>query len=136
MRELVVETDTYPEKRVPIRASAAGLAILSKLPAEATEKILDGRELEACTPETITDRGALRDELRAIEERGYSIDDQGIVEGLRAVGAPILGPEKEVIGALSLSGPINRMRGDRFDDELPTLLLGATNELELKIAYQ
>ena len=131
-----VETDTYPGKRVPIHASAAGLAILSKLPADATEEILDQRGLEACTPETITDRGTLRDELREIEERGYSINDQGIVEGLRAVGAPLLDPDKEVIGALSISGPINRMRGDRFDDELPTLLLGATNELELKIAYQ
>ena len=134
--EHAVETDTYPGKRVPIHASAAGLAILSKLPTEATKEILDQRGLEACTPETITDRGTLYDELGEIDERGYSINDQGIVEGLRAIGAPILGPEKEVIGALSVSGPINRMRGDRFDDELPTLLLGATNELELKIAYQ
>ena len=131
-----VETDTYPGKHVPIHASAAGLAILSAFPTDATEEILDERGLEACTPDTITDRQSLRDELRQIEERGYSINDQGIVEGLRAIGAPILGPEKEVIGALSISGPINRMRGDRFDDELPTLLLGATNELELRIAYQ
>ena len=86
-------------------------------------------------PKTITDRQTLYDELQQVEDRGYSVNDQGIVEGLRAIGAPVLGPEG-VIGGLSVSGPINRMRGDRFDDELPTLLLGATNELKLKIAYQ
>jgi len=131
-----VETDTYPGKRVPMHASAAGLAILSELPAEAAGEILDRRGLEACTPETITDREILGDELERIDARGYSINDQGIVPGLRALGAAILGPDDQVIGALSVSGPINRMRGDRFDEELPALLLGATNELELKIAYQ
>lgn len=119
-----------------MHASAAGLAVLSAPPEDAVERTLDARGLEACAPETITDRRAPYDELRRIRERGYSINDQGIVEGLRAVGAPILGPGEEVVGALSVSGPISRVRGDRFDDELPALLLGATNELELRIAYQ
>lgn len=134
--EHAVETDTYPGKRVPMHASAAGLAILSEFQRDDVDAILDRRGLEACTPETITDRGELHDELRRSQERGYSINDQGIIEGLRAIGAPILDPDGEVIGALSISGPINRMRGERFDEELPALLLGATNELELRIAYQ
>lgn len=53
---------------MPIRASAAELAILSKLPADTTEELLDERGLEACTPETITDCRALNDELGKIEK--------------------------------------------------------------------
>lgn len=131
-----VKADSYPGKRVPIHASAAGLAILSELTPSRVEAILDRHGLEALTSQTITDRGELFDELDYIRERGYSINDQGTIEGLRAIGAPVTNADDEVIGGLSISGPINRMRGDRFDDEFPSLLLGATNELELNIAYQ
>jgi DNA-binding IclR family transcriptional regulator len=131
-----VKADSYPGKRVPVHASAAGLAILSKLSTDRVEAIIARHGLEALTSETITDRDDLFDELDRIRERGYSVNDQGTIEGLRAVGAPVTDADGEVIGGLSISGPINRMRGERFEEEFPSLLLGATNELELNIAYQ
>ena len=131
-----VKADSYPGKRVPVHASAAGLAILSKLSTDRVEAILARHGLEALTSETITNRDDLFDELDRIRERGYSVNDQGTIEGLRAVGAPVTDADGEVIGGLSISGPINRMRGERFEEEFPSLLLGATNELELNIAYQ
>ncbi|SDM34846.1 transcriptional regulator, IclR family [Halogranum gelatinilyticum] len=131
-----VKADSYPGKRVPVHASAAGLAILSKLPRSRVEEIIDQHGLEALTPQTITDRDTLFAELDTVRERGYSINDQGTIEGLRAIGAPVTDADGEVIGGLSISGPINRMRGERFEEEFPSLLLGATNELELNIAYQ
>lgn len=48
----------------------------------------------------------------------------------------MIGPDGEVIGGLSVSGPINRMDSEWFDEELPKLLLGATDELELNITYR
>ena len=131
-----VEADTYPGKHVPIHASAAGLAILSELPAEKVNCIIERRGLVELTPKTITNRETLDQTLENIREQGYSLNDQGIIEGLRAVGAPVLGPNGNVIGGLSISGPMNRMQDERLDDQLLPLLLGATNELELNIAYQ
>ncbi|SFK89345.1 transcriptional regulator, IclR family [Halogranum rubrum] len=131
-----VKADSFPGKRVPVHASAAGLAILSKLPDSRVEAILAQHGLEALTSKTITDRDELFAELECIRERGYSINDQGTIEGLRAVGAAVTDADGTVIGGLSISGPINRMRGERFEEEFPSLLLGATNELELNIAYQ
>lgn len=131
-----VEANTYPGKRVPIHASAAGLAILSEVGPEAVEEIVSRHGLVQLTPKTIVDRAALDEKLHETRERGYSINDQGIIEGLRAIGAPVTGPDDEVIGGLSISGPLNRMAGERFEENLPSLLLGATNELELNIAYQ
>lgn len=131
-----VKADTYPGKRVPIHASAAGLAILSEYPRERMDAIIDRHGLEAITPKTITDLETLNDQLQRTRKRGYSINDEGVIEGLRAIGAPVIGPDGSVIGGLSISAPINRMEGKRFTEELPSLLLGATNELELKITYQ
>lgn len=131
-----VEADTYPGKRVPIHASAAGLAILSKVGSDAVDEVVSRHGLIRLTSKTIADRETLDEELHKARARGYSINDQGVIEGLRAIGAPVTGPDDEVIGGLSISGPLNRMEGERFENDLPSLLLGVTNELELNIAYQ
>lgn len=133
--EKAVDVNTHLGKRVPIHASAAGLAILSEMPEERVDAIVERRGLEALTDLTITDRAALDEELRRIRERGYSVNDQGFVDGLRAVGVPIADGEGGVLGGLSVAGPINRFRNERFERELPSLLLGVANELELRIAY-
>jgi DNA-binding IclR family transcriptional regulator len=131
-----VEADTFPGKRVPIHASAAGLAILSQYPRDRVDAIIDRHGLNAITTHTIDDPVALYDTLEQIRKRGYSINDQGVIEGLRAIGTPVIGPDDTVIGGLSVSGPINRIDGERLTMQLPTLLLGATNELELNLKYQ
>lgn len=134
--EHAVEADTYPGLRVPIHASAAGLAILSALPREAVDDIVDRWGLEPMTSNTITNRDVLHEELEAAREREYSINDRGYIQGLRAIGAPVENADGDVLGGISISGPSNRMQGDRFESELPSLLLGATNELELNITYR
>lgn len=131
-----VKANAYPGKRVPIHASAVGLAILAEFPEERVNEIIERHGLVKCTPKTITSREVLDRVLENTHERGYSLNDQGIIEGLRAVGAPVLGPDGQVIGGLSISGPLNRMRDDYLDEQLLSLLLGATNELELNIKYQ
>lgn len=134
--EHAVKTDTHVGKHTPIHTSAGGLAILSSMDKEEVEEIIDVRGLEPATPYTITDREELFEELESIRNRGYSVNDQGHIEGLRAIGVPVHGPDDEVVGALSVSGPTNRMQGEWFKEELPNLLLGSANELELNAAYQ
>lgn len=133
--EKAVDVNTHLGKRVPIHASAAGHAILSALPEAEVDAIVERHGLEPLTDRTITDRAALAEELDRVRERGYSVNDQGFVDGLRAVGVPIADGDGGVLGGLSVAGPINRFRNERFERELPSLLLGVANELELRIAY-
>lgn len=133
--ERAVRTNTYVGKHVPIHASAGGLAVLAHVEPSRVEEIVERRGLPAYTDHTITSREELYDELETVRERGYSVNDQGHIEGLRAIGAPVRGSDGDVVGALSVSGPTNRMRGERFEEDLPSLLLGSANELELNITY-
>lgn len=121
-------------KQSQLHASAAGKAILACLPEKRVTEIIDRHGLPSFTPETITAQDELDDELKAIHDRGYAINDQESVEGLRSIGAPIVSNET-VIGAISISGPAHRMKGDWFTDEIPDIVLGATNELQLNISY-
>lgn len=133
--ERAVRTDPGVGSRVPLYATAAGKSILAHLPDPQLEELIEQFDFEPLTENTITDSEDLRDELSAIRERGYSFNMEENLESLRAVGVPVLGAEDEVIGALSVSGPSHRMKGERFEEELPDLLLGAANELQLNVAY-
>lgn len=115
---------------------AGGKAMLAHMPEDRIEEILDRWGLPQQTANTVTDRDELFDQLAEIRDSGVAFNDEETIEGLRAVAAPVLGPGETVYGALSVSGPSHRIRGDWFREEIPNLLLGTANELELNLEYQ
>ncbi|MUV85342.1 helix-turn-helix domain-containing protein [Natronomonas sp. CBA1123] len=130
-----VRTDPGIGKRIPLHATASGKSILAAMPPEKVSRIIEQTPFEKITDETITDQDTLYDELEQIRERGYAFNREENLDGLRAIGVPVKGPKGSVIGGLSVSGPSHRFTGERFKEELPSLLLGTANELELNIAH-
>lgn len=132
--EHAVHTDPGLGSRIPLHATSAGKAILANLPEKRRFEITEQEAFEPITDATITDPDELFEELAVVREQGYSFNIQENLDGLHSVGVPIRDSDG-VIGALSLSGPSHRLKGERFETELPDLLLGAANELELNIAH-
>jgi DNA-binding IclR family transcriptional regulator len=130
-----VKTDSRIGKRVWLHATAAGKAILAQFPEETVEDIFDRHGLETVTENTKTDRDELFDELSEIQDHGVAYNNQEDTKGLRAVGVPVMYPDGSVMGALSVSGPTHRFKGETLKQEIPDLLLGTANELELNIEY-
>lgn len=114
---------------------AAGKAILAHLPADRARAIVDAHGLPAKTPRTVTDEEELFEQLERIADRGYAFNREESVAGLHAVGAPVTDGDGVAIGAISVSGPANRLKGEWLTDELPDLLLGATNEIEINLSF-
>lgn len=133
--EEAVHMDTHTGKRVPLHTTAFGKAILAHLPEERVEAIIDQHGLPAHTPNTITDRDELYAELERVRQRGYAFDREERLEGLRCLAAPIVAQER-AIGAVSVSGPKNRMQEDRFTEEFPGLVTAAANVIEVNMTYQ
>lgn len=130
-----VKTDTNVGKRGPLHVSAGGKAILAHLPKDQIVSILDELSFEPVTNSTITDRESIEAELEEIRDRGYAFNDEESTESLRAVGVPIRFGDGAVFGAISVSGPAHRFRDEYFYEELPELLLGTANEIELNLRY-
>lgn len=130
-----VHTDPGIGKRIPLHSTAAGKAILANLPEERVEQIIETRGLEGVTTNTTTDYDELKAELETIREQGYAFNLEENVPGLHAVGVAVTPEETNVCGALSVSGPSHRLRGDLLREEIPRLLLGTVNELELNLKY-
>jgi len=130
-----VQTDGTVGKHRLLHYSAAGKAILAALPDRRVGAIIDRHGLPAKTDNSITDPEELRTELAEIRDRGVAFNDEESVEGLRAVGSAVQGPAGETFGALSVSGPAHRMQGNWYESELPNLILGIANEIELNVKY-
>ncbi|ELZ05680.1 IclR family transcriptional regulator [Natrialba chahannaoensis JCM 10990] len=130
-----VTTHARVGNRTPLHQFAAGKAILANLPEGQIARIIDGHGLSERTPQTITDPGELRTELDSIREEGYALNREESVPGVHAVGAPVRDEDGHAIGAISIAGPANRLRGELLTQELPDLLLGAVNEVEVNLAH-
>lgn len=130
-----VQTDVRIGKRVGLHTTSAGKAILADLPDERVERVIDRMGLPRRTEHTITDRGELWECLGEVRDRGYAFNDEERIAGQRAVGVAITGKDGVATTALSVSGPMNRLRGDRFREEMPNTLLGMANEVELNIQF-
>lgn len=129
-----VRTDASIGKRGPLHVSASGKSILAALPDDRVDEILSEKPLEAITSNSITSRETLEGELEEVRERGYAFNDEESISGLRAIAVPVTYGD-DVLGALSVSGPANRLTGEYFREELPDLLLGTVNEIELNLEY-
>lgn len=130
-----VQTDITLGRHVYLHATAAGKATLSQLPDRDVREIVDEQGLPAVTPSTITSEEALLNELDEIRDAGVAHNDQEDTRGLRAIGVPVTDQDGDVLGALSISGPTHRITGDVLEQDIPELLLGMANELELRVEY-
>ncbi|MDO8252140.1 MAG: IclR family transcriptional regulator C-terminal domain-containing protein, partial [Rhodoferax sp.] len=100
-------------QRKPLHCTSQGKAMLSALDDSARDALLQGITLKALTPRTITDRRRLQAELKITAARGWSVDDEEIVPGVRCVGAPVVDAAGKVRGAISVAGPAYRMTMER-----------------------
>ncbi|MFC4541142.1 IclR family transcriptional regulator [Halosolutus amylolyticus] len=117
--------------RMAMPTNCLGKAMLAFLPDDRVEEILDRHGLPEITDNSLTSRDELYEQLDLIRDRRYATDVGERVGGVNAVAAPIV-TEDTVRGALAISAPANRMEGDRFEMELPNLLLQSTNVVEVQ----
>ncbi len=116
-----------------LHCTAAGKAILAHLPEERVQHILQTGKFPQNTPNSITDPAVLLDELEEVRHRGFAVADEEQMEGIRAVGAPIIEGNDTVAGAIAVSGPSTRLQGEFFRDELPQTVMQAANICEVNL---
>ena len=119
-----------------LHLSSTGKAVLAHIPRRRVREIIDQHGLPARTEHTIADPDRLFEELDLIEEQGYALNDEEELRGARAVGAPIFDQRKEVIGAVSVSGPSGRIDDDRFYDELPDRICETANLIGMNLEVE
>jgi DNA-binding IclR family transcriptional regulator len=112
----VIRPDDNPQpvtvgSLVPLHATALGKALLAHQRDLASA--IAGEELGSCTSATITDPGQLQRQLEEIADRGWASDVGEFLPGMASIAAPIEGRHRAAVGAIAISGPIERLCMDR-----------------------
>jgi DNA-binding IclR family transcriptional regulator len=115
----------------PLHAGSSSKALLAFLPAEELAAHLASGPLPALTDRTVVDPASLRDELRAIRERGYAVSFGERQAGAGSVAAPVLDHTDHPVAALSVCGPLERVRSRVA--ELAALLLPEVKNLSAQL---
>ena len=114
--------------RFKLHNNAPGKLLLAFLAAERQQEVLDQIELDATTKRTITKKPLLKTECARIVKQGYSTDYAEADDGIHCIAAPIFGIDREVVGAIWVSGPAKRLPKSRFQ-ELGTKTIATGNRI-------
>ncbi len=118
-----------------LHCTAAGKAFLAALSPDRVAELLDETELVRYTENTITDRDVLLEELEQIRSRKVAYDDEERIDGIRCVAVAITNKADELLGAISVSGPTERMTDERFRSEIPSQLRNIVGVVEINTTY-
>jgi DNA-binding IclR family transcriptional regulator len=105
--------------RAPLYASAAGRVLLAFAPEDRVADYLRRTRFKALTESTVTGAEQLKEQLVDIRLHGHCTSLGELLRDSGAVAAPVFDPRGEVVGALMVGAPLERMR-DNID-----ALLGA-----------
>lgn len=97
---------------VPCHCSASGHVLLAYRQRWCDSVLM--RELELFTRHTVVEPEALKERLEAVRMRGYAEEHDELAEGAGSVAAPVFDHTGEVIAALGLSVPSDRVESERL----------------------
>ena len=76
---------------IPLLAGAVGKVFLATMPEDQALKFVKSKGLPRFTDNSIINTDRYFNELRQVREKGYAVDDEEYILGVRAVAAPLIG---------------------------------------------
>jgi IclR family pca regulon transcriptional regulator len=116
--------------RFPAFAASMGRVLLAALSPEELDKYLAEATFQVFTERTVTDPDQLREIVREVGRQGYSIVDQELEDGLRAIAAPIRDSSGAVTAAINVSAHASRHTPEAMLTQLLPELLNTARLIE------
>jgi len=117
---------------LPLHCTAPGKVFLAGMPERERKQQLP-KDLQRFTPVTITDHRQLLEHLELVAARGYAMDDEELETGVRCVSAPVYDGSMQVVGAISVTGPANRLGDERLQAEIIPVIRRSAEELSRRM---
>lgn len=108
--------------------TAVGKALLALRPDDEVLRILSRSGMPRITPASITEPSRLLEDLKAIRERGYAVNDEESLPGVVSIGVAVDDTFGRPVGAISVSAPKFMVTPDRIH-EVGSTLMGIASAL-------
>ncbi len=129
----MLATDIVVGSRMPAYCSASGVAILSKMPADAAAEILGNSDLVTYTPHTVNTPDELMAKLRQSSERGYATAFDQYYLGDLSIAAAILDGGGRPLGAVNVSVSRARYGAEEAEEKFAPLVMAAAQSASLGV---
>ncbi|MFC3040493.1 IclR family transcriptional regulator [Virgibacillus xinjiangensis] len=106
---------THVGRRNPSYCTSSGKVLLAFSDEHIVDEVIR-KGLVSYTENSITDPVELREELQTIREKKYAISTEELTEGTKSVAAPIKDHTGKVVSAITVVGPIQRMKDYKISD--------------------
>jgi DNA-binding IclR family transcriptional regulator len=93
----------------PFNCTAVGKVLLAGLPNSEIERLASENAFEQRTEQSICEVEALRTEVEQVREQGWARDNEEYNPGVGCIAAPVRDHEGQIIAALTVSGPAERI---------------------------
>lgn len=121
--------------RSPSYCTGLGKVLLAFQDPDEVARKLNDLQLKQFTENTITDIPTLLSHLAEIRAKAYGFDEQEHEAGVCCIAAPIFGLAGKVIGAISISGPAERLEPVREKQELIQWITEAASDISESMGY-
>jgi IclR family pca regulon transcriptional regulator len=125
----IMSIDLGVGSRLPAFCTTMGRVLLAHLPPEKLEEVLSRIVFKRFTERTVVGPEKLRQLLRVVQRNGYSIIDQELEHGLRALAVPIRNPAGKVVAALNVGVHAQRVSIQELQTRFFHSLKAAAHEL-------
>ncbi|WP_260684774.1 IclR family transcriptional regulator [Rhizobium laguerreae] len=125
----VLATNVTTGTRLPAYCLSPGRAILSRLPNDIARKVISSSELVQHTSHTETNPDRLMDLIEGARQQGYAACFEELYHGDASIAAPILGPDSQAIGAISIATTLARFSRDEVIKKYAKLIISAARSV-------
>jgi IclR family pca regulon transcriptional regulator len=101
----IINVNLSVGSRLPVHCTSMGKAQLLDMTRDDLLDLLGPGPYEQVTKKTITTLDELIVDLEKSRERGYTLNDEELVVGLRSVGVPIRGADAKIVAAINIAVP-------------------------------
>lgn len=123
-------------KRVMLHCTAVGKVLLSGLNVFERTEIIREVGLSQYTKHTITSEDRLNEEIEEIKRIDYALDREEHEIGIYCIAAPIRDYSKKIVAAISISGPIDRIKKEIDSDHYKQKIINTASQISERLGYK
>jgi IclR family pca regulon transcriptional regulator len=121
--------------RLPAHCTSMGKVLLAYLPSEQRAKLISEMQLLERGPRTITSKAALDAQLEDVRDEGFAIDDEELMDGTRAIAAPVRDESGDVIAAVGLVTYGRVIEVDELVDRFGGAILATAGRISRRVGW-
>jgi len=130
-----IDLGLRPGSRLPAYCTAMGKLLLAHLPEDQLDGLLSEMKLTKRTPNTITSKRALRDELDEVAGAGLAVSNEELAPQLYSISAPVRNETRDVIAAVNIAAHSSMIPLRKLVDTLGPQLITTADRLSASLRY-